>query len=72
MIVTETDLAGAFIVDLARQQDARGFFAWLFCQQECAARELKSTVAQANIGADRRRGTVPGKHFQFLPAAETK
>ena len=72
MIFTETELAGAFIVDLARQQDDRGFFARLFCQQEFAARGLKSPVAQANIGANRRRGTVRGMHFQFPPAAETK
>ena len=58
MIFTETELAGAFIIDLARQQDDRGFFARLFCQQEFAAHGLKSRVAQANIGADRRRGTV--------------
>jgi dTDP-4-dehydrorhamnose 3,5-epimerase len=72
MIFTETELAGAFIVDLARQQDDRGFFARMFCQQEFAAHGLKSRVSQANIGANRRRGTVRGMHFQFPPAAETK
>ena len=72
MIFTETELAGAFIVDLVRHQDDRGFFARLFCQTEFGAHGRKSPVAQANIGANRRRGTVRGMHFQFPPAAETK
>jgi dTDP-4-dehydrorhamnose 3,5-epimerase len=72
VIFTETELAGAFIVDLERHQDARGFFARVFCQKEFAAHGLKAPVAQANIAANRRRGTIRGMHFQFPPAAETK
>jgi dTDP-4-dehydrorhamnose 3,5-epimerase len=72
VIFTETELAGAFIVDLERQQDDRGFFARLFCQKEFAARGLKAPVAQVNIAANRRRGTLRGMHFQFPPTAETK
>jgi len=72
MKFTETELAGAFIVDLAPHEDNRGFFARLFCQQEFAANGLKPLVAQANVGSNRRRGTVRGMHFQFPPVAETK
>lgn len=72
MIFTETELAGAFIVDLARHEDNRGFFARVFCQQEFEANGLKPLVAQANIGSNRFRGTLRGMHFQFPPAAETK
>jgi dTDP-4-dehydrorhamnose 3,5-epimerase len=72
MNFTETELAGAFIVDLARHEDNRGFFARVFCQQEFEAHGLKPLVAQANIGSSRYRGTVRGMHFQFPPAAETK
>lgn len=72
MIFTETELAGAFIIDVEPHEDNRGFFARLFCQNEFLAQGLKALVAQANIGANRRRGTVRGMHFQFPPAAETK
>jgi dTDP-4-dehydrorhamnose 3,5-epimerase len=72
MIFTETELAGAFIIDLAPHEDTRGFFARLFCQKEFEAHGLKPLVVQANIGANRMRGTVRGMHFQFPPAAETK
>ena len=34
MIFTETKLKGAFIIDLDRRKDERGFFARAFCQKE--------------------------------------
>jgi dTDP-4-dehydrorhamnose 3,5-epimerase len=72
MIFTETKLKGAFIIDLERREDARGFFARAFCQHEFAAHGLKPVIAQANIGFNRAKGTIRGMHFQYPPAAETK
>ena len=72
MIFTETKLKGAFVVDVERREDSRGFFARAFCQHEFAAHGLKPVIAQANIAFNRQKGTVRGMHFQFPPAAETK
>src|SRR5262249_17451530 len=72
MIFTETALKGAFVIDLEPREDIRGFFARAFCQHEFAAHGLKPTSAQANIGFNKKMGTVRGMHFQFPPAAETK
>jgi dTDP-4-dehydrorhamnose 3,5-epimerase len=72
MIFTETKLAGAFIIDLERREDSRGYFARAFCQHEFEERGLKPVIAQANIGFNRYKGTLRGMHFQFPPAAETK
>ena len=72
MIFTETKLAGAFIIDLERREDSRGYFARAFCQHEFEEQGLKPVIAQANIGFNRYKGTVRGMHFQFPPAAETK
>ena len=72
MLFTETKLPGAFIIDVDRHEDSRGFFGRVFCQEEFAARGLKRLVAQANVGSNLRRGTVRGMHFQYPPAAETK
>jgi dTDP-4-dehydrorhamnose 3,5-epimerase len=72
MIFTETKLKGAFIIDLERRDDDRGFFARAFCQKEFAAHGLKAVIAQANIGFNKRKGTLRGMHFQYPPAAETK
>jgi dTDP-4-dehydrorhamnose 3,5-epimerase len=69
---TETRLAGAFILDLERREDSRGYFARTFCQHEFAEHGLKTTIAQANVAFNRDRGTLRGMHFQFPPKAETK
>src|SRR6476646_1984961 len=72
MIFTETKLTGAFIIDLERRGDSRGFFARAFCQNEFAEHGLKTTIAQANVASNTHRGTLRGMHFQYPPAAETK
>ena len=72
MIFTETKLRGAFVVDIERREDSRGFFARLFCQHEFEAHGLKPVIAQANIAFNRQKGTLRGMHFQFPPTAETK
>ena len=72
MIFTETKLKGAFIIDIERREDSRGFFSRVFCQHEFEAHGLKPTIAQANIAYNHKAGTLRGMHFQFPPVAETK
>ena len=72
MIFTETTLKGAYVIDLERREDPRGFFARAFCQREFEAHGLNPVIAQANVAFNERKGTLRGMHFQFPPAAETK
>jgi dTDP-4-dehydrorhamnose 3,5-epimerase len=72
MIFTETKLAGAYIVDLEPRADERGFFARAFCGNEFGAHAMKTTVAQANMSFNAKKGTLRGMHYQIPPAAETK
>jgi len=72
MIFTKTALAGAYIIDLDRKEDSRGYFARAFCQKEFAEHGLKPVIAQANVAFNKKKGTLRGMHFQFPPAAETK
>ena len=72
VIFRETKLAGAFVIELERREDDRGFFARTFCQHEFEAHGLKPVIAQANLAFNKRRGTLRGMHFQYPPAAETK
>jgi dTDP-4-dehydrorhamnose 3,5-epimerase len=72
MIFTETRLKGAFIIDVERREDERGFFARAFCQREFQERGLQSIIAQANVASNWKKGTLRGMHFQFPPATETK
>jgi len=72
MIFTETKLKGAFVIDIQRHEDSRGFFARAFCQHEFQDHGLKPVIAQANLAFNLRKGTLRGMHFQFPPSAETK
>jgi dTDP-4-dehydrorhamnose 3,5-epimerase len=63
MIFTETKLKGAFIIDIERHEDPRGFFARGFCQREFEEHGLKPVIAQGNIAHNRKKGTIRGMHF---------
>lgn len=72
MHFTETHLSGAWIVELDRKDDDRGFFARAFCQREFDEHGIASDVKQANISYSATAGTLRGMHFQYPPAAENK
>lgn len=72
MIFTETPLAGAYVIDLERRGDDRGFFARNFCAREFGEHGLATTFVQGNMSLNRDTGTLRGMHFQREPAQETK
>lgn len=72
MMFTETPLRGAFLVDLERRGDERGFFARAFCEREFAAQGLATRFVQVNDSLTAQRGTLRGMHYQLAPKAETK
>ncbi|BAY13435.1 dTDP-4-dehydrorhamnose 3,5-epimerase [Calothrix sp. NIES-2098] len=72
MIFIKTELKDAFIIELEKKQDSRGFFARSFCAQEFMAHGLKPKVAQCNVSFNYKKGTLRGMHYQLAPAAETK
>src|SRR3954470_7410826 len=72
MIFTETKLKGAFILDIEKREDSRGFFGRVFCQNEMKAHGLNPKIAQANTAFNLKKGTLRGMHFQYPPAAESK
>jgi dTDP-4-dehydrorhamnose 3,5-epimerase len=72
VIFTETELAGAFFVDLDTKPDDRGFFARTFCREEFEAHGLSPDVMQCNVSYNHVAGTLRGMHYQVEPATETK
>lgn len=67
-----TKLAGAFVIDLERHEDDRGFFARAWCQREFGARGLNPRLVQCNISYNTKKGTLRGMHFQAPPHEEAK
>jgi len=72
MRFTPTPLAGAFVIDIERLEDARGFFARTYCEQEFAAHGIFQHPVQSNVSFNAMRGTLRGMHFQRTPYAEAK
>lgn len=72
MKFTETPLAGAFLIEVERREDERGFFARTFCRDEFAAHGLDPRVAQCSISYNRHPGTLRGLHYQAAPHEEAK
>ncbi|MGM4919305.1 dTDP-4-dehydrorhamnose 3,5-epimerase family protein [Tardiphaga sp. 813_E8_N1_3] len=72
MILTETDLAGAFVIDVERHEDRRGYFSRVFCVEELSAPGLETSIRQANLSYNCKAGTLRGLHFQYPPYAEEK
>ena len=58
MIFTETRLKGAFIIELERREDERGFFSRSFCQNP--------VIAQSGIATGRRAA------WWFATSVETR
>jgi dTDP-4-dehydrorhamnose 3,5-epimerase len=72
MIFTETILKGAYVIDIKRLEDDRGFFGRSFCRNEFESYGLNPNVAQCNISFNKKRGTLRGMHMQQAPYGETK
>jgi dTDP-4-dehydrorhamnose 3,5-epimerase len=72
LLFTETDLPGAFVIEMEKHTDQRGFFARTFCQREFEVHGLNTRVAQCNVSFNKRKGTLRGMHFQIAPFAEAK
>ncbi len=72
MIFTETPIKGAYLIDLDKREDPRGFFARFFCQREFAEHGLETNFVQINNSLSRDQGTLRGLHYQLGRSAEVK
>jgi dTDP-4-dehydrorhamnose 3,5-epimerase len=72
MIFTETRLKDAYILELEKLQDERGFFARGYCSREFASHGLVPRVVQSNVSFNLAKGTLRGLHYQVMPYVETK
>jgi dTDP-4-dehydrorhamnose 3,5-epimerase len=67
-----TPIAGAYLIDIERHDDERGFLARTFCRDEFAAHGLRPSFVQCNVSFNARKGTLRGMHFQAKPREEAK
>jgi dTDP-4-dehydrorhamnose 3,5-epimerase len=71
MIFSETKLKGAYVIELNKLKDDRGYFARAWCQREFEEHHLNSRLVQCNVSNSEIKGTLRGMHYQ-MPYPETK
>ena len=72
MIFRELALAGAFVVDLERFEDERGFFARSYGEEEFSALGLNTRWPQHNVSRNTSKATLRGMHINAGPYGEIK
>jgi dTDP-4-dehydrorhamnose 3,5-epimerase len=72
MIFTETILKNAYIIELEKREDHRGFFARTWDKKEFEEHNLNSNLVQCNVSFSKKCGTLRGMHYQKNPFEESK
>ena len=72
MKFTPLPLKGAFLIELDRHQDERGYFARTFCREEFLAKGLVTDFIQMSTSFNKKKDQIRGMHYQEAPYAETK
>ena len=72
MFFTPTKLAGAFIIDVDKRCDERGFFGRTWCAEEFAAQGLDARPVQGSTSHNPVAGTLRGLHYQAAPYLDKK
>lgn len=72
MTLTETPIAGAWLLEIQPISDERGFFARSLCVDTLAAQGLEGRMLQQSVSFNQQRGTLRGMHYQNAPHEEIK
>ena len=65
-------LRGAFIIELEKIEDERGFFSRSWCKKEFKAAGLNENLVQCSISFNKKKWTLRGMHYQAAPYEEAK
>ena len=72
MKFTALPLAVAYLIELERSVDERGYFARTFCTEEFKQYGLVTNFVQMSTSFNHRKGQIRGMHYQEAPYEETK
>lgn len=72
MKFTEAAIQGAWLIEIERIGDDRGYFGRAWCEREMAERGLSAEIKQINTSFSPFRGTLRGLHYQLSPHEEVK
>jgi dTDP-4-dehydrorhamnose 3,5-epimerase len=72
MIFSDVGLPGAYVVEIQKHEDDRGFFARTWCAREFQEHGLIACTVQSNVSFNKNKGTLRGLHYQIPPSNEAK
>ena len=72
MKIIETSLDGAYLTELHKHGDKRGFFARSFCADEFISAGIEGSFIQQNMSETRQKHTLRGMHYQIGLSSEVK
>jgi dTDP-4-dehydrorhamnose 3,5-epimerase len=72
MKFTQTKLQGAWVIELEKRVDDRGFFARTWDEKERGDHGIYRKPVQMNMSFSAARGTMRGMHYQIPPFEESK
>lgn len=72
MLFQETPIEGAFVIELERLEDERGFFAEGWKQEAAERYGIGTAFNRTNLSYNKQKGTVRGLHSQKDPYSEVK
>jgi dTDP-4-dehydrorhamnose 3,5-epimerase len=70
--LSKTCIEGAWLIELEKVSDERGFFARSLCVEKLAEKGLEGRMVQQSVSYNHNRGTLRGLHFQRSPHHEVK
>ena len=63
----KTKLDGAFIIELEKSDDERGFFSNMWDKKKFQENYLNVDLTECNIAFTKKKGTIRGLHYQISP-----
>jgi dTDP-4-dehydrorhamnose 3,5-epimerase len=72
MHFTKTELPDAWLIELDRKSDSRGYFARTFCEKAFDENRLNTRFVQHSTSFSKNKGTLRGMHYQKAPHSEIK
>src|ERR1043166_8006563 len=72
MKFTQTKLHGAYIIDIDKFSDDRGFVAYAWTARDFLEHGLDAKFVEMIVSNNLRKGTLRGMHYQSKPFAQAK
>jgi dTDP-4-dehydrorhamnose 3,5-epimerase len=72
MIFKRLSLNGAYVIELEKFEDIRGFFTRAWSDREFEEKGLFGKFVESNVSFSKKKGTLRGMHFQRPPHQQIK